>query len=144
MSLGVFRLNLRRLRQGSGTTRYLREDGTFAVPPGGSGAPGGADTQIQFNDGGVFGGVNQMTWDGAGNLTVSANILLTGNILSLTGALIQYYDPTDNYYASFSAANVTANRTFTFPNASGTLALTSDIPAPGATSIARTFLLMGG
>jgi hypothetical protein len=30
---------------------------------GGSGTPGGADTQIQFNDGGVFGGESDFTWN---------------------------------------------------------------------------------
>ena len=36
--------------------KFLKADGTFAVPPGAGGAPAGADTQVQFNDGGVFGG----------------------------------------------------------------------------------------
>ena len=30
---------------------------------GGSGSPGGSDTQIQYNNGGSFGGVSKLTWD---------------------------------------------------------------------------------
>ena len=30
---------------------------------GGGGTPGGADTQIQYNNGGAFGGVSDLTWD---------------------------------------------------------------------------------
>ena len=43
---------------GGGTTNFLRADGTWAAPPGGGGGgtPGGSDTFVQFNDGGVFGG----------------------------------------------------------------------------------------
>tara|TARA_R110001583_G_scaffold27302_6_gene97722 strand:- start:6962 stop:8566 length:1605 start_codon:yes stop_codon:yes gene_type:complete len=30
---------------------------------GGSGSPGGSDTQLQYNDGGSFGGIGDITWD---------------------------------------------------------------------------------
>ena len=43
----------------AGTTRFLREDATFAVPPsgGGGGTPGGTNGQIQYNASGAFGGL---------------------------------------------------------------------------------------
>ena len=44
------------------------------IPPSGVGSPGGASTQIQFNDGGVFGGDADLTWD------------KTNNTLGLNGA----------------------------------------------------------
>lgn len=48
----------------AGTTRFLREDATWAVPPGGGGGtPGGANTNIQYNDSGAFGGDANLTWD---------------------------------------------------------------------------------
>lgn len=34
---------------------------------GGSGTPGGSDGQVQFNDGGSFGGDSQFTWDSIEN-----------------------------------------------------------------------------
>lgn len=57
-------------------TKFLRGDNTWAVPPGG-GAAGGADTQIQFNDGGVFGGDANFTWNKTTNvLTVLDNLVI--------------------------------------------------------------------
>jgi hypothetical protein len=55
-----------------GTTTFLRADGTFATPAGGgSGTPGGATTQVQFNDAGAFGGDAGLTYNKAtGALTV--------------------------------------------------------------------------
>jgi hypothetical protein len=44
--------------------RFLKADGTWAVPAGGGGgAPGGATTQLQFNDAGAFGGAAGITYD---------------------------------------------------------------------------------
>jgi hypothetical protein len=40
----------------AGSTRYLREDGTWNVPSGGSGLPGGSNQAVQFNNSGAFGG----------------------------------------------------------------------------------------
>lgn len=60
----------------AGTTRYLREDGTWTVPPGGAGGtPGGSNTQVQFNDSGAFAGNSGFTFDKAtGNLNVSGAV----------------------------------------------------------------------
>lgn len=44
--------------------KFLKADGTFAVPAGGGGGtPGGSDTQVQFNDGGAFGGNAAFTFN---------------------------------------------------------------------------------
>lgn len=55
---------------------YLKNDaGTeYDLTATGSGAPGGADTNVQYNDGGTFGGDANLTWD------------KTGRILSISGA----------------------------------------------------------
>lgn len=54
----------------AGTTKYLREDGNWSVPPGagGGGTPGGSTTQMQFNDGGAFAGASMLTWDKTNNV----------------------------------------------------------------------------
>ena len=52
---------------------------------GGSGVPAGSDTQIQFNDSGVFGGDADFAWDKTINqLYINGRILITGNIYDAT------------------------------------------------------------
>jgi hypothetical protein len=46
---------------GGGTTNFLRADGTWAAAGGGS--PGGANTQVQFNDSSAFGGDSGLTYN---------------------------------------------------------------------------------
>lgn len=55
-------------------THFWRGDGTWAIPAGGGGGgtPGGANTSIQFNDGGVFNGFG--TWDGS-TMTVPGSLI---------------------------------------------------------------------
>ena len=45
-------------------TKFLRDDGTLAVPSG-SGTPGGSTTQIQYNNAGAFGGSSLFTYEEA-------------------------------------------------------------------------------
>jgi hypothetical protein len=47
------------------TGGFLKDDGTWAVPPGGgSGSPGGSNTQVQYNNAGAFGGSSTFTYNG--------------------------------------------------------------------------------
>lgn len=46
---------------------------------GGGGAPGGVDTNVQFNDAGAFGGDNNFTYDGL-EVGIAADFALTGQI----------------------------------------------------------------
>lgn len=49
---------------GDGYFKYRKADGTtITLSGGGGGTPGGSDTQIQFNDGGVFGGDAGFTYN---------------------------------------------------------------------------------
>jgi hypothetical protein len=57
---------------GTPTGKYLKDDLTWAPV---SAAPGGSSGQVQFNNGGTFGGLSTLTADGSGNLTLSARLI---------------------------------------------------------------------
>jgi hypothetical protein len=78
---------------GGNNGQYMQTDGTgnlFFVTGGGSGngVVGGTDTQVQFNDGGLFGGNAGFVFNKTtGNLTVGTNIIsntLTSNSIAGT------------------------------------------------------------
>jgi hypothetical protein len=68
----------------AGTTKFLREDATWAVPAGAGGTPGGANTNIQYNDSSAFGGDANLTWN-----KTSFVETLTGNQNALTEYVVQ-------------------------------------------------------
>lgn len=71
---------------GGGTTNFLRADGTWAAAGGGGGSPGGSNTQVQFNDGGAFGGSASFKFDKAKNaLAVGSSASATGSDSSAFG-----------------------------------------------------------
>jgi hypothetical protein len=114
-----------------GTSGYvLQTDGTGNLSwtaqtggGGGSGTPGGANTQLQFNDAGSFGGSAALTFNKttnalslSGNLTVT-NANITSNISvgsgsggNITGANIitaNYFVGAGNALSNITAANIT-------------------------------------
>lgn len=81
-------------------------------PCGGGGAPGGSDTQVQFNDGGTtFGGDTALTWN------------KTDNILTLGGSLrLLETGSTPTYYTKIQSGDITgADITLTLPVTTSTL-----------------------
>jgi len=101
-------------RLGIGSNTYvLTSNGTtatWAAPTGGSGSPGGSNTQIQFNNSGAFGGSANFTWDGS-NIQVG-----------LQGA-VRFADADSSNYVAFRApATVASNVTWTLPSIDGTSA----------------------
>lgn len=116
---------------------------------GGGGTPGGADTEIQYNNGGAFGGVSDLTWDDINNvLTIktprigqsngnghmhihSANSAPSGITDYLTmfwqkaTRVLGFRSETDTYESYIQLTAPTADRTYTFPDATGNVVLDS-------------------
>jgi len=67
-----------------------------ALPSGGGGGtPGGSDTQVQYNDGGAFGGMSALTYnDSTGKITANAGASATGDfeVLAETTGTVVYAD----------------------------------------------------
>lgn len=93
--------NIANLRIPGGENGYvIQTDGNdnlswVAMPGAGNGSPGGSNTQVQYNDNGLFGGSNTFTFSNAtstmsvGNIvTGSANITSAGNTWTIAGATI--------------------------------------------------------
>jgi hypothetical protein len=88
---------------------YLQTDGAgnlswAAGGGGGNGSPGGANTEIQFNNAGTFSGVANLTYD-----YTTSTLNLVGNILANTYTIGTGTD-------SFSTSNVYAATTSTLSN----------------------------
>jgi hypothetical protein len=87
--------------------------------------PGGGNTQVQFNNGGVFGGSANMTFNGT-TLTVTG---LSGPLTGTVGATTQntgYFTTLRMYgsssgYVGFQGAAAAGSTTYTLPAADGTV-----------------------
>ena len=64
----------------------LRADGTWVAQSGGSGSPGGSDTQVQFNDSGSFGGDADLTYNKTTNALTVGGLVHTPTIQAHTSA----------------------------------------------------------
>jgi hypothetical protein len=71
--------------------------------------PGGSDTQVQFNDDGVLGASADLTWDD------------TGKVLGVAGDID--LDDGGTFTTTLQTVTPTANRTISFPDATGTIGL---------------------
>jgi hypothetical protein len=76
-------------------TTYLRGDNTWATPSGGGGGtPGGATTQVQFNDGGAFAGSPFLTFNKTTGQVKSTGLIsgmgTPGNTSAVTFPFIDY------------------------------------------------------
>ena len=78
-------------------------------PGGGGGTPGGSTTQVQFNDGGAFGGDADLVWN------------KTTNVLGITGDV--NLSDGGTYTTTLQTITPTAARTISLPDATGTVAL---------------------
>ena len=156
LSLG----NVANIKITGGTNGYvLQTDGTGNLSwtvqsgngGGGNGTPGGSNTQIQYNDSGLFGGNAGFTFNEvSGNVNLPSNLIVTSNIYgnvigsastanSVAGANVSgavAFATTANAVAGANVTGTVANSTFATTAGSATTAGTVTVAAqPNITSL---------
>lgn len=114
--------NLANLKINGGINGYvLQTDGTGILSwtaqtgSGGSGNPGGANTQIQYNDAGVFGGDAGFTFNNtSGIVNMPTDLNVVSDITSTSGAFFGDAGGLSNVIGSNLAGNVNAQSGFAF------------------------------
>ena len=109
--------------------QYLQTDGTGNIAwvsggGSGNGAVGGSNTQVQFNDAGVFGGSANFTFDNAINLLTATNIAGNGSgLTSITGANVTGTVPSAGTVTTGAQPNITSTGTLTSLSVGGTTSI---------------------
>ena len=102
--------------QSGNSGKVLSTDGTapgvLSWVAAGVSAPGGATTEVQYNNGGAFGGSAAFTYNGAGTLSLGAASATTGSI--------KLFDSGNANYVSVTSGTNTASWTLTLPTSAGT------------------------
>ena len=137
--------------EGSGNWRVV---GYFPIAGGGGGGggiPGGADTEVQYNNAGAFGGIPELTYSGGfvqietpkigtgsgnGHMHIhSANSAPTGITDYLTmfwqkaTRALGFRSETDTHETYIQLTAPTADRTITIPDASGNVVIDTTVPS---------------
>lgn len=100
--------SLAALTAGSNVTITNSAGGITIAATGGSGSPGGSNTQLQYNNSGAFAGASGLVTDGT-------NLTLNGQ------ADLRFADSDSSNWVAFQApATISTNITWTLPSADGT------------------------
>ena len=125
----------------SGERAFVAWNGSDFVKVGG--AAGGTNTQVQYNNGGVFGGVSGATTNGTAITFSTTNLKLQGSSTGVSSFASANSSATD-YTVTFPAASTTipvATQTLTFsgPTAARTITLPDANFTAARTDSAQTF-----
>lgn len=132
---------------GSGANVY------WATVTGGSGSPGGTDTQVQFNDASSFGGDSGLTYNKTTDaLTVAGSVLVGANVVANTSALLIGNSSVNTVITSttITGNNITANSVVfgtvnaTSINVGANVTLNTSAIAVGANVLANSTTLFLG
>ena len=107
--------------------QVLKSDGTKTYWGVDTAAPAGADTQIQFNNGGVFGSDAEFYYDAANNIVHLVNMVATGvitsKVISANGSVggagqVLASDGTNTYWTTplYANSTITFSKPITFSN----------------------------
>lgn len=92
-NIGNITIGVDNLHITGGTNGYvLQTDGTgnltwTAQTGTGNGTPGGANTQVQFNDAGLFGGTTAFTFDKTSNTLTVGNVVASNQLRAVNGVV---------------------------------------------------------
>ena len=76
----------------------------WATVSGGGGTPGGSDTQVQFNDGGSFGGDSGLTYNKTtDSLTITGDLAVNGGDITTSTTTASIFDATATTVNAFGA-----------------------------------------
>lgn len=107
-----------------GSTQYLTIDNTGAMATAagtGSTSPGGASTNVQFNNAGTFSGDSGFVYTGSGAAQLTASLIVGGN--ATAAGYVDLMEDTDNgsnYMRIQAPSAVTSSTTLTLPDGAGT------------------------
>ena len=117
------------------TITSITNGGTVTIPSGADTLVARTSTDTLTNK-----TINGLTLSGtvASTATVTGTLDLTGTVLAGTNALVFEGSGADANETTFAITNPTADRTITFPDAAGTVALTSDITVTASSTTTFT------
>ena len=121
------------LAAGSNITITSASNGQITIAAGG-GDPGGSDTQVQFNDGGSFGGDAGLLYNKTSNSLYAAGII--SGALGFSGSLTRLIDGT-SYLAAGAGISITSS-------SNGQVLITNDGTVGDITSVTAGTGLSGG
>jgi len=117
------------------TITSITNGGTVTIPSGADTLVARTSTDTLTNK-----TINGLTLSGtvASTATVTGTLDLSGTVLAGTNALVFEGSGADANETTFAITNPTADRTITFPDAAGTVALTSDITVTASSTTTFT------
>ena len=95
-------------------TKFLAANGSWLTPAGGGGggSPGGANTQVQFNDSGSFAGNANFTYDKSANtLNLSGNLVTNADFITIGNSTVNNVINSTSFAFGNSTVNSVINTT---------------------------------